>query len=104
MATTDSYDTARTALAAGILVAIAPHRRWHAGDFDGWLRPGRAARTISDGQVFQAGTWGGQWYPDFAPREGDIMASEHWGSADSPAPTSTCTCASTASSASSWPA
>jgi nicotinamidase-related amidase len=65
--------------AAGIQVVIAPHRRWRPGDFEGWLRPGRAARTISDGQVFQAGTWGGEWYPDFAPRNGDIVASEHWG-------------------------
>jgi nicotinamidase-related amidase len=65
--------------AAGIQVVIAPHRRWRPGDFDGWLRPGRPARTILDGKVFAAGTKGGEWYPDFAPRGGDIVASEHWG-------------------------
>ncbi len=65
--------------AAGIQVVIAPHRRWRPGDFEGWLRPGRAARTIGDGKVFQAGTWGGEWYPGFAPRDSDIVASEHWG-------------------------
>lgn len=65
--------------AAGIQVAFAPHRRWRPGDFEGWLRPGRAARTIGDGKVFQVGTWGGEWYPDFAPKDGDIVASEHWG-------------------------
>jgi nicotinamidase-related amidase len=65
--------------AAGIRLVIAPHRRWHPGDFAGWLRPGRAARTISEGRVFQAGTWGGEWYPDLAPHDGDIVASEHWG-------------------------
>jgi len=29
--------------------------------------------------VYEAGTEGGEWYPDFAPRDGDIVASEHWG-------------------------
>ncbi|MGD0555934.1 MAG: isochorismatase family cysteine hydrolase [Streptosporangiaceae bacterium] len=22
---------------------------------------------------------GGEWYPDFAPRDGEIVATEHWG-------------------------
>lgn len=65
--------------AAGIQVVIAPHRRWRPGDFEGWLRPGRPHRVIRDGKVYEAGTKGGEWYPDFAPQDGDIVASEHWG-------------------------
>lgn len=65
--------------AAGIQVVIAPHRRWRPGDFDGWLRPGHPHKSIRDGKVFAVGTQGGDWYPDFAPRDGDIVASEHWG-------------------------
>jgi nicotinamidase-related amidase len=65
--------------AAGIQVVIAPHRRYHPGDFEGWLRPGRPAKTVRDGKTYEAGTKGGEWYPDFAPRDGDIVASEHWG-------------------------
>ena len=64
---------------AGIQVVIAPHRRWRSGDFDGWLRPGRPHKSIRDGKVYAVGTQGGEWYPDFAPRDGDIVASEHWG-------------------------
>jgi hypothetical protein len=30
--------------AARLQVVIAPHRRWHPGDFGGWLRPGRPHR------------------------------------------------------------
>jgi nicotinamidase-related amidase len=30
-------------------------------------------------QVFARGSWGGDWHPDFAPREGDIVVREHWG-------------------------
>lgn len=65
--------------AAGILVVIAPHRRWRPGDFEGWLRPGRPHRSIRDGRFYAAGGYGGEWYPDFAPQPGDVVASEHWG-------------------------
>ena len=65
--------------AAGIQVVIAPHRRWRPGDFDGWLRPARPHRGVRDARIYAAGTPGGEWYPDFAPRDGDIVASEHWG-------------------------
>jgi nicotinamidase-related amidase len=65
--------------AAGIQVVVAPHRRWRPGDFEGWLRPGRPHRSIRDGRVYEVGANGGEWYPDFAPQPGDIVASEHWG-------------------------
>ena len=65
--------------AARIQVAIAPHRRWHPGDFEGWLRPGRPARSVGNSKAYATGTKGGEWYPDFAPQDGDIVASEHWG-------------------------
>ena len=61
--------------AAGVLVVIAPHRRWHPGDVEGWLRPGRPHRTLRDGRVYEAASYGGEWYPDLAPQEGDIVAS-----------------------------
>jgi nicotinamidase-related amidase len=68
-----------TARAAGMQVAIAPHRRYRTGDLDGWLRPGPAQQRLRASQLYAAGTKGGEWYPDFAPRAGDIVATEHWG-------------------------
>jgi nicotinamidase-related amidase len=68
-----------TVRAAGIQVVIAPHRRWHPGDLEGWLRPGPAQARLGEGRLYATGTKGGQWYPDFAPRDGDIVATEHWG-------------------------
>ena len=65
--------------AGDMQVVIAPHRRWRPGDFEGWLRPGRPHKSIRDGKVYEVGTEGGEWYPDFAPRDCDIVASEHWG-------------------------
>jgi len=65
--------------AAGIQVVIAPHRRWHPGDLEGWLRPGPAQARLAAGKLYAAGTIHGEWYPDFAPLYGDIVATEHWG-------------------------
>jgi nicotinamidase-related amidase len=64
--------------AAGIQVFIAPHRRWRPGDFDGWTQLRRPHRVVRDGQLYAAGTFGGEWHPDFGPREGDVVATEHW--------------------------
>jgi nicotinamidase-related amidase len=27
---------------------------------------------------FAAGTWGGEFHPEFGPREGDVIVLEHW--------------------------
>ncbi len=65
--------------AAGIQVVIAPHRRWRPGDFERWQHLARPHRSVMNGRLYELGAHGGEWYPDFAPREGDIVASEHWG-------------------------
>ena len=65
--------------ATGMQVVIAPHRRYHIGDLEGWLRPGPAQQRLRVSQLYAAGTKGGEWYPDFAPQTGDIVATEHWG-------------------------
>jgi nicotinamidase-related amidase len=31
------------------------------------------------GHHFARGEWGGDWHPDFAPQDGDIVVQEHWG-------------------------
>jgi nicotinamidase-related amidase len=65
--------------AVDIQVVIAPHRRWHPGDLEGWLRPAPAQTRLRTGKLYAMGTKGGEWYPDFTPRDGDIVATEHWG-------------------------
>lgn len=64
---------------AGVQVAIVPHRRWEPGDYEHWDHPNPSQMRIMDGHHFARGEWGGEWHPDFAPRPGDIVASEHWG-------------------------
>jgi nicotinamidase-related amidase len=29
---------------------------------------------------FARGEWGGEWHPDFVPKQGDTVVSEHWAS------------------------
>jgi len=65
--------------AAGIQVAIVPHRRWEPGDYEGWDHPSPTQRKIMDKHHFARGEWGGEFHADLAPKPGDIIASEHWG-------------------------
>lgn len=64
--------------AAGIQVAIVPHRRWEPGDYEDWDHPNPTQRAIMERHSFARGEWGGEWHPDFAPQPGDIVAHEHW--------------------------
>lgn len=65
--------------AAGIQVAIVPHRRWEPGDYEDWDHPNPTQQKIMKHHHFARGEWGGEWHPDFAPKPGDIVAQEHWG-------------------------
>ncbi|MDQ7251068.1 isochorismatase family cysteine hydrolase [Dongia sedimenti] len=64
--------------AAGIQVAIVPHRRWEPGDYENWDHPNPTQLAIMKRHSFARGEWGGEWHPDFAPQPGDIVAHEHW--------------------------
>ena len=65
--------------AASVQVAIVPHRRWEPGDYEHWDHPNPSQQKIMLGHHFARGEWGGDWHPDFAPKQGDIVAQEHWG-------------------------
>jgi len=64
--------------AKNIRVFIVPHHRWEPGDYQRWKHPNHT--QISSGKIeFCAkGSWGGEWRPDFAPQEGDVIVKEHW--------------------------
>lgn len=64
----------------GIQVVIVPHHRWEHGDYEGWDHPTPTQCKIMHMHHFARGEWGGEWHPDFAPKDGDIVAQEHWGS------------------------
>jgi nicotinamidase-related amidase len=58
---------------------IVPHRRWEPGDYESWRYPSPTQLGIMNRHNFARGEWGGEWHPDFAPQDGDIVVKEHWG-------------------------
>jgi len=70
----------RAVRAAGIQVVYVPHRRWQPGDYEGWDHPNPNQLKVKDKHHFARGEWGGEWHPDFLPKPGDMIASEHWAS------------------------
>ena len=70
----------RAVRARGIPVVLVPHRRWEPGDYEGWDHPTPNQRKVERMHHFARGEWGGEWHPDFVPKDSDIIASEHWGS------------------------
>ncbi|WP_397448226.1 isochorismatase family cysteine hydrolase [Pseudomonas sp. NA-150] len=84
-ATADSvgmFDNLRAILAkvrgAGMQVFILPHHRSHPGDFDHWKHMNPVQIAARDSQMFAVGSWGGEWNPEFGPKEGDVIVHEHW--------------------------
>jgi nicotinamidase-related amidase len=64
--------------AAGIKVFIVPHHRSRPDDFASWDHPNMFQVANVAGQAFGEGTWGGEFNPEFGPKEGDIVVKEHW--------------------------
>ena len=77
------YDNMRTLIpairAAHIHVIIVPHHRWREGDCVGWKHMNPTQVRANRSQGFAAGSWGGEFHPEFGPRDGDVVVLEHWG-------------------------
>jgi nicotinamidase-related amidase len=63
---------------AGITIFYTPHRRWKADDYTGWRHANPSQLITNAIQLFEDGSWGGDWHPDFQPQPGDVMVSQHW--------------------------
>ncbi|UUT22925.1 isochorismatase family cysteine hydrolase [Pseudomonas sp. T8] len=64
---------------AGLKVFYVPHHRSTPEDFQGWKHPSPYQLGAGKAQVFAAGSWGGEWHPDFVPQPNDVVVKEHWG-------------------------
>ena len=69
-----------TARRNGFQVIFVPHHRWQPGDYVSFDNPTPYQLGSAKAQVFAKDTWGGTFHDDFQPRDGDIVALEHWGS------------------------
>jgi nicotinamidase-related amidase len=68
----------RAAREKSIQVFIVPHHRWEPGDYARWKHPNKSQLASARSQLVAKGSWGGEWHPDFAPQEGDVIIKEHW--------------------------
>ena len=67
------------ARARGTQVFIAPHHRWREADtHTRWKTMPPVQANAAKNHVFADGAWGGAFHPDFEPRQGDVVAQEHW--------------------------
>ena len=64
---------------ARIQVIIVPHHRWREGDYVGWKHMNPTQVRANQSQGFAAGSWGGEFHPEFGPQPGDVVVLEHWG-------------------------
>ena len=59
-------------------VFYALHRRYRPGDYETWKYVAPVQKAAWDRKTFEYGTWGGEIRPEFLPKPGEIVASEHW--------------------------
>ena len=76
------YDNMRkliTAIrAARIQVVIVPHHHWQESDYKWWKHMNPSQVRANKAQAFAAGSWGGEFHPEFGPHHGDVVVLEHW--------------------------
>src|SRR5260370_8582071 len=61
-----------------IQVMIVPTHRWRESDYRGWKHMNPSQVLGNQIQAFAAGSWGGEFHPEFGPRDGDVVVLEHW--------------------------
>ena len=64
----------------GVRVFYAMHHRYRPGDYQTWKYIAPIQKAAWSRKTFEYGTWGGEFRAEFAPRPGDVVAQEHWGS------------------------
>ena len=54
------------------------HRRYRPGDYETWKYIAPVQKAAWRRKSFEYGTWGGEIRPEFEPKPGEIVATEHW--------------------------
>jgi nicotinamidase-related amidase len=59
-------------------ILIVPRHRAAKGDDENWLAVSLSQTGVDRIMLFAAGTWRGEWHPEFGPKAGDIVIKERW--------------------------
>ena len=63
---------------AELRVFYALHHRYRPGDYETWKYIAPIQKASWARKSFEYGTWGGEVRPEFEPKPGEIVATEHW--------------------------
>jgi nicotinamidase-related amidase len=63
---------------AKLRIFYAMHHRYRPGDYETWKYIAPIQKAAWKSKVFEYGTWGGEIRPEFEPKPGEIVATEHW--------------------------
>jgi ureidoacrylate peracid hydrolase len=63
---------------AKLRVFYAMHHRYRLGDYETWKYIAPIQKAACEHKSFEYGTWGGEIRAEFAPKSGEIVATEHW--------------------------
>jgi len=71
-------DVLNAARKAELRVFYALHHRYRPGDYETWKYIAPIQKAAWSHKTFENGTWGGEIRPEFDPKAGEIVATEHW--------------------------
>ncbi len=63
---------------AKLRVFYAMHHRYRPADYETWTYVAPVQKAAWKSKAFEYGTWGGEIRPEFEPKPGEIVATEHW--------------------------
>lgn len=59
-------------------IIYAPHHHTTKGDYLNWKFLSPSHQGSKNTTLFEKGTWGAEFHPDLLPKEGDLIAQNHW--------------------------
>ena len=66
------------ARSSGIKVVYVPRHQTEKGDYADWKFLAPSHQGSLKYSIFEKGSWGGEFHPKLSPKEGDIIAQNHW--------------------------
>ena len=66
------------ARSSGIKVVYVTHRQTERGDYADWKFLAPSHQGFLKYSMFEKGSWGGEFHPELSPKEGDLIAQNHW--------------------------
>jgi len=62
----------------GIKIVYVPHHQTEKGDYLDWKFRAPSHQGCLKYSLFEKGSWGGEFHPELSPKEGDLIAQNHW--------------------------